>query len=424
LKVNFSEKMAQTNPFQLFLLFFIAVAFFLNFSILYKFQNHSESVTKEQNQILQESDEILKRQTDLERKVTQTIDRITKLEKNVMLLSRANAGFNWMLNISNTLSELIHKTQNPPDCAAAKYHYCPIIDVCGAGCVIHQTAYCFLVGLASGRVTLIGSGWKYLSVCGDSRDWNCFFEPVSSCQLAIQNMAVQWTENSDAKVTTIGRFNRGSNMNYFPWAASDGFHTNTPFWVPPSLEPFRANHSDIRVVVVGHIENYIMRIKQSYNEQLMKAFEALNLRNPYVGIHVRRTDHRIEAPFRELSEYLVHADKWFESQQLYGKDRHIYLATDESQVIKEALEQFTSYSWHIGQIDDRKSGAVGSGDRSGALSTLLLFLDWYALKNSDLLVGTSSSQVSRMAYELMQAQHFDKDYGKNFISLDDPWYFP
>jgi hypothetical protein len=48
--------------------------------------------------------------------------------------------------------------------------------------------------------------------------------------------------------------------------------------------------------------------------------------------------------------------------------------------------------------------------------------DWYFLSRVDFFVGTSSSQVGRMAYELMQTFH--PNAAKNFVSLDDPWYFP
>jgi len=54
--------------------------------------------------------------------------------------------------------------------------------------------------------------------------------------------------------------------------------------------------------------------------------------------------------------------------------------------------------------------------------TLALLSDWYFLQQVDFLVGTSSSQVTRMAYELMQPFHANAS--ALFVSLDDPWYFP
>lgn len=44
-------------------------------------------------------------------------------------------------------------------------------------------------------------------------------------------------------------------------------------------------------------------------------------------IHVRRTDHGREAPFRELWEYMEKSDAWFAARNITGKDRRIYLAS-------------------------------------------------------------------------------------------------
>jgi hypothetical protein len=65
---------------------------------------------------------------------------------------------------------------------------------------------------------------------------------------------------------------------------------------------------------------------------LLLGIELLHTKN--FRIHVRRTDHGNEAPFRELSEYLHFADEWFANNQV--AEKMIYLASDEIAVIKEA----------------------------------------------------------------------------------------
>jgi len=51
-----------------------------------------------------------------------------------------------------------------------------------------------------------------------------------------------------------------------------------------------------------------------------------------------------------------------------------------------------------------------------------IFSDWHFLSHCNYLVGTHSSQVTRVAYELMQLHQVDAS--KQIKSLDHPWYFP
>jgi hypothetical protein len=107
--------------------------------------------------------------------------------------------------------------------------------------------------------------------------------------------------------------------------------------------------------------------------------------------------------------------------------RTIYIATDEPAVLKEALDGYPQYKWlYYTSPDGVQSGASVDKnlqqDRSSMRGTMALFADWYFLSNVDFLVGTSSSQVTRLAYELMQTRLYDAT--SRFVSLDDPWYFP
>lgn len=126
---------------------------------------------------------------------------------------------------------------------------------------------------------------------------------------------------------------------------------------------------------------------------------------------MRRTDHRIEAPFRDLKEYMEHVDKWFESVPDTGV-RRVYLATDEKAVLEEALRDYPHYQWLYHENGNQVGGfvkvpAAGKDIRTSWEGTLGLFSDWAFLSSVDFLVGTSSSQVTRMAYELMNFKRVD-----------------
>lgn len=57
-----------------------------------------------------------------------------------------------------------------------------------------------------------------------------------------------------------------------------------------------------------------MRLSSEMQSFIEKAKTKFQFRTPIVGIHVRRTDKvGTEASFHSLSEYIKHADNYFES---------------------------------------------------------------------------------------------------------------
>ena len=56
-------------------------------------------------------------------------------------------------------------------------------------------------------------------------------------------------------------------------------------------------------------------------------------------LHVRRTDKSKEAGHRSLDEYMVYVAEWYDAYELThpNVERRVYLATDESTLIKEAM---------------------------------------------------------------------------------------
>lgn len=68
----------------------------------------------------------------------------------------------------------------------------------------------------------------------------------------------------------MDQFSRSQKArNFHPWAASDGFHTNTPFYLPPELEVVKNHHGDYRVWLVGHLESYMLRLKEDIRLQIL-----------------------------------------------------------------------------------------------------------------------------------------------------------
>jgi len=80
--------------------------------------------------------------------------------------------------------------------------------------------------------------------------------------------------------------------------------------------------------------------------------------------------------------------------------------------------RFPKYEF-IGDVSISKSAQLGS--RYTKNSLLGIIKDIHFLSKSDYLVCTFSSQVCRLAYELMQSLH--PDAANRFHSLDDIYYF-
>ena len=62
----------------------------------------------------------------------------------------------------------------------------------------------------------------------------------------------------------------------------------------------------------------------------------------FYSVNVRRTDKLIwEAAFYGIDEYMVHVEEWYEQLSLTQtvEQKRVFIATDETTVIKEAKEK-------------------------------------------------------------------------------------
>lgn len=98
--------------------------------------------------------------------------------------------------------------------------------------------------------------------------------------------------------------------------------------------------------------------------------------------------------------------------------RRIFLASDDAKVIDEARKKYPQYEI-IGDAEVARMAAVSTRYTDTGLNGIVL--DIHLLSISDHLVCTFSSQVCRVAYEIMQTLY--PDAGHRFKSLDDIYYY-
>merc|ERR1719348_648890 len=101
-----------------------------------------------------------------------------------------------------------------------------------------------------------------------------------------------------------------------------------------------------------------------------------------------------------------HVQEWFDLYELTNKvdKRRVFVASDDPKVLGECRKKFTDYEF-IGDSEVARSAAVSSRYTDSSLRGVIQ--DIHLLSLSDFLVCTFSSQVCRIAYELMQQHHVD-----------------
>lgn len=117
---------------------------------------------------------------------------------------------------------------------------------------------------------------------------------------------------------------------------------------------------------------------------------------------------------------MKYVDEYYDQLDL-GKSiakRRVFIASDDPKVIEEAKQKYKNYDV-IGDPDVAKIAAVSTRYTDSSLNGIIL--DIHLLSLSDYLVCTFSSQVCRVAYEIMQTMY--PDASDRFKSLDDIYYY-
>ncbi|KAK0056407.1 alpha-(1 6)-fucosyltransferase-like isoform X2 [Biomphalaria pfeifferi] len=300
------------------------------------------------------------------------------------------------LELGERVQRRLSAVQNPPNCSAAKYIVCPL-KPCGFGCVIHHYVQCLIMAYATGRVMVISdeSGpderqpFKDMSETCASENISVIekLEGTRSQERVLRHVIIEEVSEEVRKIMPLA----------------------IPADIAPKLNLFHGNPS---AWWVGQLAAYIMRPTPEYQQELNELTERLDLKGLYVGIHVRRTDKIIEAAYHELKEYMRYVEQYYENLQTPVLKRKVFLASDEN-LIDEARLAYPNFTFiHNPNI---------SMDRNSMDGFKGVVTDIFFLAHSQFLVCTFSSQVCRLAYELMQTMHGDASNW--FRSLDDIYYF-
>lgn len=201
------------------------------------------------------------------------------------------------------------------------------------------------------------------------------------------------------------------------------------YFVPEQIKRLVATfHRDPPVWFAGQTESFLMRPADSYLEEFRAAERAQvpPAGEVFAALHVRRTDKiGTEAQFHDVSEYInkLHAIMTTKLGRLPSA-YVLYVLSDEPKVIDE-LHTLVAKNPSLPKIAIRTnedSLESGSTTRRNSFDSLKLLLNDLAIaRQAQFFVGTFSSQVSRLVYEMRQIPFTDPF---EFVgSLDDGWYY-
>ncbi|XP_063614217.1 alpha-(1,6)-fucosyltransferase-like, partial [Penaeus indicus] len=277
----------------------------------------------------------------------------------------------------------------------------------GIGSQFHHISYCFLASYGTQRTLIINEKPSNMDFSTGT-----YFLPLSeNCTYNNKSTAWPGTEDSACKQDTLviqfpDNDRPEPRPNYFPRSVPRDF-----------AQRLMSAHGDPFAWWMGQFFKYAMRMTHGFQDYVEKLGARLGYESPIVGVQVRRTDKlRYDSRHIKLEEYMEVVDDFFDDLEIRGtkvKTRRIYLATDEPEVLEEAKAKFPNYEL----VFNEESVATASlSQRESEANMRNLMADIYFLSRSDFLVCPMSSNICRLAYELMQTLH--SDASRKLFSMD------
>ncbi|XP_027200309.2 alpha-(1,6)-fucosyltransferase-like isoform X2 [Dermatophagoides pteronyssinus] len=341
----------------------------------------------------------------------------------------------------NKKIQLPHEKTTTNDCKSINKLICDSYKVCGFGCSIHHIAYCLIAALALNRTLILSDtngifghfiSSKLKSPFNFYDHHQQLFKSINSiCDVSeLPDEEKPWLSNAvdiniviNQKFETISKQKSNEDDDddkiesiYLPIIENlDKKAKFRPLAIPEQL---RTKLEQITrfpfVVFLGSILSYILRMNNEFEQKFRQYQKRIKFRTNdddiIIGIHVRRTDK-------------LRWEDAITGKKMEKRERKVYLATDDINVWQKEVPEYIRKGYRfLGDSKITKSASVNN--RFSLDSFEGFIIDVLSLSYTDYLVCTFSSQVCRLAYELMQVQRTNgRDMSTHFYSLDDVYYF-
>ena len=309
--------------------------------------------------------------------------------------------------VSNIVQKRLHQLQHPADCSSAKKLVCTINKDCGYGCQMHHILYCFIISYSTKRTLIIESEpWTYSTL-----GWNAHFLPVSS-SCVISAHGVKW--DFDHEKHQVVHLPIIDFLSPRP--------KQMPLSVPEDLyDSILLFHGSPFVWWIGQFCKYTFKFQASLENEIINKKRHLGFDKPIVGVHIRRTDKiDSEALLHEVEEYMYWVELYYNklSRKQNIEKKRVFISTDDVSVVIQLKKLYPKYTF----LNDHHVSKIATITRRYTDESLRGIIgDIELLSDTDFLVCTFSSQVCRLAYEIMNNKYTDAS--QKFHSLDDIYYF-
>ncbi|KAA0708229.1 Alpha-(1,6)-fucosyltransferase [Triplophysa tibetana] len=374
-------------------------------------------------------------------------------------LSQADGAGDWREKEAKHLSSLVQNRisylQNPQDCSKARKLLCNINKGCGYGCQLHHVVYCFMIAYGTQRVLILEShNWRYAP-----NGWETVFQPVSdTCTDRSGVTTGHWSETEETFEALTHSVPAGEahdrDVQVVELPIVDSLHPRPPYLPLALPEDLAARlqrlHGDPSVWckgrallnlmsvinIVKSIQSHLVHIIHKRNsfqhkpKQLECVFEIHTSHIKYYcqssSVCVTAFTSGGQIRSEQKQRFTRSRSTWFTSRSTFSTclrgftvdKKRVYLATDDPSLLQEAQSKYADYEFIS---DNTISWSASLHNRYTENSLRGVILDIHFLSQTDFLVCTFSSQVCRVAYEIMQTLH--PDASTFFRSLDDIYYF-
>eukprot|EP01080_Neovahlkampfia_damariscottae_P009188 gene9188-1275_t len=247
--------------------------------------------------------------------------------------------------------------------------------------------------------------------------WKCFFRPLTNCELTdeeIQN-AVEFRNQRDIDKSRVV-------FMHSIVEPSDGFISHkTKFfyknWIYSELRSkLQEQHNNSDVWFLGILLKYLIQPNKYLTTMLEKVKKKIGFKSGTVGLHIRRTDkvETGESKFLPLSQYMKKIENYFKN---YSKEKIVFVATDDSTEVEILKSSYSRIKFISNLNSKHPNDWIHFRYTSNEL--LRVLIDVYLLSECDLFVGTFSSHISRLVFELIQSRN---ERNQKVISIDSEWY--
>lgn len=268
--------------------------------------------------------------------------------------------------------------------------------------------------------------WNY--GCAPNKGWSCYFSSFQCPDLNLNATALTpattCVELADLPVPTLT--------------------ADSTLWSAPCLKMTTLRSRALASEYTRHIStrqgstsptSFIRRYARavwqfnSHTHDMILALKRESLSNcsgSYVGVHIRRGDKINEVSYRPISEYVRVL------RTVLKPGEHVFVASDDTRMVAQFRRLLAPDGVNVFTVKGvtRKEGHLQSRHnkqwlKGRYMDVLELVTEIELLKDSRMFIGTFSSNLARLIYDLRKDADGDRDAdGKTIqssISLDDRW---